>query len=255
MAYDSRPPNGIVTAYLEEVTVKLSFSHIPASNLVRKRKANDTNIDLDRNRLYDRWGGTLDSTTFIDRRSHVQEPRYQKVIQDNLFSVMLTYSALDVDDDAMLDTDSSSQDSVVSSSSQASISSYSTRTSLRSLGSTGVSTNKVLGSNKMTIGDFARLIDSAFRMMICGERSPSAKDVSCSRSSGGPMLAEIAPALFCPGYQLVSFAMITRFIPRLLIFMGRLWRNGMVWPPQSLEVSLPFIVAPNHPTSGSIFSA
>ena len=211
MAYDSRPPNGIVTAYLEEITVKLSFSHILPSNLVRKRKANDTTIDLDRNSLYDRSGGNVDSISFIDRRLPVQGPPCQQVIQDNLFSVRPTISALGLDDDAMLDTDCSSQDTVVSFSSQATNTSYSTTTSLRSLGSTAVSTNKVLEANKSPIADCAGLIDSAFRKMICGERSPSAKGVSCCKGCNGPMLAEIAPALFCPGYQLVSFTMTTSF--------------------------------------------
>ena len=256
-AYDPRPPHGIAIAYLKEIIVKLSFLHIlPHNNLVKKRKANDTTIEPDRSWLYHRLGSDKGSMSYVDRRSSVQESSYQQVVQENPFSMDPTAgNALDSDDEVMLDVDSSSPESVVSSTfSQVTVSSSSTARSLVPLCNTEIGTNNILETNKFIIGDFARLVDSAFRTMICGERSPATKGVSCCRKSNEPMLAEIAPALFCPGYQMVSFAIATSFKSRLLTVIRRPWRNGMVWPPQSLAASLPFTVDLNHPNSGSISS-
>lgn len=230
-AYDPRPPKGIVSVYLEEIIVKLSFLHIlPRNNLVRKRKADDTTIKPDPNRLCDRIGGYLGSMSYVERYSYAQAAPNQDVTEEILFDVDPTVgNGLGLDDNVMLDADAASQESVVSSTfSQVSVSSSSTAISLGPLCNTKISADNVLKTNNFMIEDFTGLIDSAFRKMICGERTLNAKGVTCSKGSKGPMLAEIAPALFCPGYQAVSFAMNSSSISTLLTVIRRLLRIEMV---------------------------
>lgn len=62
----------------------------------------------------------------------------------------------------------------------------------------------VTTNNQVDFAEFIRLIDVGLRSMISKNETPLFKEIKTMVNSNGPKLAEIAPALFSPGYLKVS---------------------------------------------------
>lgn len=206
LTYDPNPPSGVLTAFLEEVTVQLSLSLVPPNvNLVRKRKVIDTSLEPNRNGPYDQLVGNRNPKDPVDEGAYNSCPHHRKPPQDHpVIPEPTTSDVLELGNDIMLDADSSSQESMVfSDCSQISNSSCSSNTSSPPV-LEGNTTETVVENRSVVLGDWAKLIDSSFRRMICGERAAAAQGVRLTKDSRGPKLADVAPALFCPDYLSVS---------------------------------------------------
>ena len=203
--YDPIPPGGILLAHIEEVGIKLTFSLIHShGKLVRKRKATDTSIESDHSRLRDHLVGDEDRIDIMAEGVYSHDPRYCEIAPDRLMTACpTTADDLELDDDSMLDADSSSQESMVfSDCSQVAESSCSSAKSSPAVLENNATEH--VENNGVMLGDCAKLIDSSFRRILCGERGPAAQGVRATKDSKGPKLADIAPALFRPDYLSVS---------------------------------------------------
>lgn len=65
----------------------------------------------------------------------------------------------------------------------------------------------VTTNNQVDFAEFIRLIDVGLRSMISKNETPLFKEIKTMVNSNGPKLAEIAPALFSPGYLKVSLTL------------------------------------------------
>lgn len=198
---DTNPHSGILVAHLEEVAITWSFSLAPASALVRKRKVNQVSLRVEDETLYDAAGDRDDMVLLDDvlyhRYPHQKFPRCQE-------SEPAATDIPEFEDDFVLDTDYSSQESDVSSAfSRGFHSNGSTSSSCMLLPEDSAVPQGTIPDYKVVFEDWSKLVDLSFRSLIYSDKR-ALRGITCDRGSIEPKLAEISPPLFSPGYLPVS---------------------------------------------------
>ena len=198
---DTTPPRGVLVAHLQEVAITWRFSLPPASALARKRKVDRSSSSLADETFYDTAGNRNDMILLDDlsyhRCPHQKVPRYQA-------SEPAATDIPEFGDNFMLDTDYSSQESIVSSTfSQGLHSNGSTSSSCMLLPEDSTVPHGTIPDYKAVFDDWAKLVDLSFRSLFCSDKRAS-KGTSRDRGSIEPKLAEMSPPLFSPGYLPVS---------------------------------------------------
>ncbi|KAG7004615.1 hypothetical protein G7Y79_00024g055650 [Physcia stellaris] len=194
---DTIPPRGVLVAHLEEVAITWRFSLPPASALAKKRKVDRSSSSLADETFYDIAGDRNDMILLDDlsyhRCPHQKVPRYQA-------SEPAATDIPEFGDNFMLDTDHSSQESIVSSTfSQGLNSNGSTSSSCMLLPEDSTVPKGTIPDYKVVVDDWAKLVDLSFRSLIYSDKMAS-KGTSRDRRSIEPKLAGISPPLFSPGY-------------------------------------------------------
>lgn len=201
LTIDTNPPSGVLVAHLEEVAITWRFHLPPASALARKRKVNLSSSRLEDKTLYDTAGDRDDKILLDDvlyhPYSHQKLPRCQT-------SKSAATDTLEFEDDFILDTDYSSQESIVSATFSGGFHSNGSPSSSCMLlpEDSSVSQETVL-DHKVVFEDCAKLVDLSFRSFIYSERR-ALRGITHAQGPIEPKLAEISPALFSPGYLPVS---------------------------------------------------
>lgn len=214
MTGDTNPPSGVSIAHLEEVAITWRFSLAPASALVKRRKADQSFSKFGDEILCEITGGKND-TSFLDdilysRYPHQEFCRFQA-------SEPTATDALELEDDSILDTDYSSQESIASSIfSQGFYSNGSTSSSCMLLPEDSAAPQETVPGHKVVIKEWAKLVGLSFRSLISSDKR-AVRGITSAQSSIEPKLAEISPPLFSPGYLPVSFTLQTMYICKMLM--------------------------------------
>ena len=198
---DTNPPSGVLVAHLEEVAITWIFSLAPVSALVKKRENKQSSSRLEDETLYD-TAGDRDNVILLDNVLYHRD-QHQKIPRCQAPEPTAT-DTLEFEDNFILDTDYSSQESIVSSSFSRGFHSNGSPSSSCMLlhEDSSVSQGSVL-DYKVLFEDWAKLVDSSFRSLIYSDKR-ALRGITHAQGPIEPKLAEISPALFSPGYLPVS---------------------------------------------------
>lgn len=201
-------PNGIAVARLEAINVELRLATLcyTESTHPRPTASSSLTINDDLARQMVTTPASAEIETIVQESSIKPE-----VTQDGLHLMEAPSPATPgnemVEDDRsdwMLDVAESSQDSVIwSHDSQQTLSSISSFSGDASQPNDTTMTAGTPGKS-CKLEDLSRLADVALRTITGGAATLTTAGIVLSDDSGGPKLAEIAPAVFSPGYAAVT---------------------------------------------------
>ena len=201
-AQDARPPSGVLLAHLEEVSVALDFSlELP----VRQRQVKKSSRQFEGSNWCDIARGDRDVSLLDDVLFHQNPHQSNPTSNRPSTSISILADGSGLDDDSLLDANHTSQEpALFSTYPQNSYSGCSTSTTYTSSLDDLAGPKQAVDQNKVSIESLAKLIDTSFRTMIYGKKSPATRGIRLIRGSQGPMLVEIAASVFSPGYLPVS---------------------------------------------------
>ena len=212
--HDARPPGGVLVAHLEEISVALSFSlELPDPGSTKRRQVKKSSRQFEHSNLCDVARGGRDISrphdALIDQDLHKRSPISRR--PGSSIPVLAHGSGLD--DDPMLDSNHSFQEpAMFSTSSHNWYSGCLPSAPYTSLLDDLTGPKQVVGQDKVSIESLAKLIDASFRTMIYGKKNLTTRGVKLTQELRTPMLAEIAPSVFSPGYLLVRHCLANQSI-------------------------------------------